>query len=66
MQKYASVLTIVDLPESTLPMIATRSSAGDTAPGLALSLTTTSAVALSASQSNGDRLCSCLIDANCR
>lgn len=48
--EYARVLTIVDLPESTLPMMATLSSAGDTAPGLALSLTTTSAVALSARQ----------------
>ncbi len=39
---------MVDLPESTLPMMATLNSAGDTAPGLALALTTTSAVALSA------------------
>ena len=38
---------MVDFPESTFPMMATRSSAGDTAPGLALRLTTTSAVAVS-------------------
>ena len=43
-------LTMVDLPESTFPIMATLSSEGDSSPGFALSRITTSAVAVSASK----------------
>ena len=56
-RQMCNVLTMVDLPESTLPMMATLSSAGDTEPGLALALTTTSAVALSARSITAGETC---------